>query len=48
MTQALRAAGIQPGDRIGTLAMNHSRHLVSWYGAVGVGGVLHTINPRLF
>jgi acyl-CoA synthetase (AMP-forming)/AMP-acid ligase II len=48
MTQALRAVGIQPGDRIGTLAMNHSRHLVSWYGAVGVGGVLHTINPRLF
>jgi fatty-acyl-CoA synthase len=48
MTQALRALGIKPGDRIGTLAMNHSRHLVSWYGAVGVGGVLHTINPRLF
>lgn len=48
MTQALRALGINPGDRIGTLAMNHSRHLVSWYGAVGVGGVLHTINPRLF
>ncbi|MFM9852795.1 MAG: long-chain fatty acid--CoA ligase [Sphingomonadaceae bacterium] len=48
MTQALRAAGIKPGDRIATFAMNHSRHLVSWYGAVGVGGVLHTINPRLF
>ena len=48
MTQALLALGIKPGDRIGTLAMNHSRHLVSWYGAVGVGGVLHTINPRLF
>jgi acyl-CoA synthetase (AMP-forming)/AMP-acid ligase II len=48
MTQALRALGIKPGDRIGTLAMNHSRHLTSWYGAVGVGGVLHTINPRLF
>ena len=48
MTQALRAMKIKPGDRIGTLAMNHSRHLVSWYGAVGVGGVLHTINPRLF
>ncbi len=48
MTQALRALGIQPGDRIATLAMNHSRHLVTWYGAVGVGGVLHTINPRLF
>ncbi len=48
MTQALRDLGINPGDRIGTFAMNHSHHLVSWYGAVGVGGVLHTINPRLF
>ncbi|MBD3728574.1 MAG: long-chain fatty acid--CoA ligase [Sphingomonadales bacterium] len=48
MTQALRAAGIRKGDRIATLAMNHSRHLVSWYGAVGVGGILHTVNPRLF
>nr|MBP6555770.1 AMP-binding protein [Novosphingobium sp.] len=48
MTQALRNLGIQPGERIATLAMNHSRHLVTWYGAVGVGGVLHTINPRLF
>ncbi len=48
MTQALRAAGIGKGDRIATLAMNHSRHLVTWYGAVGVGGILHTINPRLF
>lgn len=48
MTQALQACGIKPGDRIATLAMNHSRHLTTWYGAVGVGGVLHTINPRLF
>lgn len=48
MTQALRRIGIQPGDRIATLAMNHHRHLVSWYGAVGVGGILHTVNPRLF
>ncbi|WP_100866402.1 long-chain fatty acid--CoA ligase [Novosphingobium kunmingense] len=48
MTQALRKLGVVAGDRIATLAMNHSRHLVSWYGAVGVGGVLHTINPRLF
>jgi acyl-CoA synthetase (AMP-forming)/AMP-acid ligase II len=48
MTQALRRLGIGRRDRIGTLAMNHSRHLVSWYAAVGVGGILHTINPRLF
>jgi fatty-acyl-CoA synthase len=48
MTQALRAAGVGKGDRVATLAMNHARHLVTWYGAVGVGGVLHTVNPRLF
>jgi fatty-acyl-CoA synthase len=48
MVQALRRMGIQPGDRIATLAMNHDRHLVSWYGVTGAGAVLHTINPRLF
>ena len=48
MTQALRRLGIAKGDRIATMAMNHHRHLISWYGAVGAGGVLHTINPRLF
>ena len=48
MTQALRALGIGPQDRVATLAMNHHRHLVSWYGAVGAGAILHTINPRLF
>ncbi|WP_428334356.1 long-chain fatty acid--CoA ligase [Novosphingobium sp.] len=48
MTQALRAIGLTPGDRVATLAMNHHRHLVSWYGAIGAGGILHTINPRLF
>ena len=48
MTQALQKLGVKKGERVATMAMNHSRHLVSWYGAVGVGGVLHTINPRLF
>jgi len=48
MAQALEQLGIKPGDRIATLAMNHSRHLTAWYGAIGMGGVLHTINPRLF
>jgi len=48
MAQSLEALGFRPGDRIATLAMNHSRHLSSWYGAAGMGGVLHTINPRLF
>ena len=48
MAQALQALGIEKGDRVASLAMNHSRHLVSWYGVAGMGGVLHTINPRLF
>ncbi len=48
MAQALDALGIAPGDRVATLAMNHSAHLAAWYGAIGMGGVLHTINPRLF
>jgi fatty-acyl-CoA synthase len=46
--QALERLGIQPGDRVATLAMNHDRHLASWFGVVGMGGVLHTLNPRLF
>ena len=48
MKQALERCGVRRGDRVATLAMNHARHLVSWYGAVGAGGILHTINPRLF
>ena len=48
MVQALRRIGIAPGERVATLAMNHARHLVAWYGATGAGAVLHTINPRLF
>ncbi len=48
MAQALERRGIKPGNRVATLAMNHSRHLTAWYGVCGVGGVLHTINPRLF
>ena len=48
MAQALVVMGIRPGDRVATLAMNHASHLTAWYRAIGMGGVLHTINPRLF
>ena len=48
LAQRLEAWGLKPGDRVATLAMNHGRHLTTWYGAIGMGGVLHTINPRLF
>jgi fatty-acyl-CoA synthase len=45
---ALREMGINVGDRVATLAWNTWRHVESWYGISGMGGVAHTINPRLF
>ena len=48
LAQALERLGIGKGDRVATLAMNHAHHLIAWYGTCGMGGVLHTINPRLF
>ena len=48
MAEALERLGVRPGDRVATLAMNHDRHLAAWFGVVGMGGVLHTANPRLF
>jgi acyl-CoA synthetase (AMP-forming)/AMP-acid ligase II len=48
MAEALLALGIEPGDRIGTLAWNGYRHFELYYGISGMGGVCHTINPRLF
>jgi fatty-acyl-CoA synthase len=48
VANALTQLGIQPGDRIGTLAWNSDRHLALYYGVSGSGAVLHTVNPRLF
>ena len=48
LARALERLGLKPGDRVGTLAMNHADHIVAWYGTIGMGGVIHTINPRLF
>ncbi len=45
--QLLERMGLQRGDRIATIAMNHAHHISSWYGTAGMGGILHTINPRL-
>ena len=47
-SNALRAGGIAPGDRIATLAMNGTRHVEAWFGIMGIGAVCHTVNPRLF
>ncbi|HEU0044656.1 long-chain fatty acid--CoA ligase [Sphingomonas sp.] len=48
LAQALEKLGCGVGDRVATLGMNHAHHLTAWYGAIGMGGVIHTINPRLF
>ena len=48
LANALTAAGIKPGDRIGTLAWNDYRHYELYYAVSCMGAVLHTINPRLF
>jgi fatty-acyl-CoA synthase len=48
VAQRLERDGIKPGDRVATLAWNTWRHLEAWYGIMGIGGVYHTVNPRLF
>ncbi len=47
VSAALLALGIRSGDRVATLAWNSERHIECWYGAMGIGAVLHTLNPRL-
>jgi len=48
LANALIRRGIKPGDRIASLAWNTHRHFEMFYGVSGMGGVLHTVNPRLF
>jgi acyl-CoA synthetase (AMP-forming)/AMP-acid ligase II len=48
LAQALIARGVEPGERVATLAWNGYRHLEAYYGTTGFGAVCHTINPRLF
>lgn len=47
LAHALQKLGIQKGDRVGTLAWNHHRHLETYFAAPSIGAVLHTINIRL-
>lgn len=48
LAKTFTKAGIKSGDRIATLAWNTHRHLELWYGITGLGGIYHTVNPRLF
>ena len=47
LASALTAAGVQPGERVATLAVNSYRHLEAYLGVPSMGAVLHTVNIRL-
>ncbi len=48
LAQRLERDGFRQGDRIATLAWNTARHIETWFGIMGMGGIYHTLNPRLF
>ena len=48
LANALRKLGVEPGERVGTLAWNDYRHFELYYAISGSGMVCHTINPRLY
>jgi acyl-CoA synthetase (AMP-forming)/AMP-acid ligase II len=47
LAAALQSAGLEAGDRVGTLCWNTDAHLAAYFAVTCVGGVLHTLNPRL-
>jgi fatty-acyl-CoA synthase len=47
LAAALRRLGVQPGERVASLAVNSARHLELYYGVTGAAAILNTVNPRL-
>ncbi|WP_409304540.1 long-chain fatty acid--CoA ligase [Peribacillus sp. SCS-155] len=47
LASSLEKLGVEKGDRVGTLAWNHHRHLEAYFAIPCSGAVLHTINFRL-
>jgi len=47
LSGALHSLGLERGDHLAVLAWNSQAHLECWYGAMGVGIVCHTLNPRV-
>lgn len=48
LAKGLERLGVRRSDRVASLAWNTHRHLEMFYGAPGMGAVLHTLNPRLW
>jgi fatty-acyl-CoA synthase len=44
---ALRALGVEPGDRVGVLDWNNRRHFELYWAIPGIAAVLLQMNPRL-
>jgi len=47
LANALDAARVEAGDRVGTVCWNHDRHFETYFAVPSVGAQLHTINPLL-
>jgi len=47
LAHVLQSLGLQPGERVGTLCWNSSRHLELYFAIPCAGLVLHTLNLRL-
>jgi len=48
LARVLGQLGIGAGDRVGTFAWNNQRHFELYMAVPCIGGVLHTLNIRLF
>ena len=48
LAKALQQAGLLRGERVGTLMWNSYAHMECYFGIPAMGGVLHTLNLRLF
>jgi fatty-acyl-CoA synthase len=47
LAESLVKLGVTRGERVGTMAWNHHRHLEAYFAIPCMGAVLHTINIRL-
>jgi fatty-acyl-CoA synthase len=48
LARALKALGVEQGERVGTFAWNNQRHFELYFAVPCIGAVLHTLNIRLF
>lgn len=47
LARALRARGVQPGERVGVLMLNDADHLIVYFGVAAAGAILVSLNTRL-